>query len=339
VPGGSGPSAISNSLVPRMKYAYGTLGGWLAGQANSNFEDPDANTETIDFGGNVGEPGKVRVAQIRYTIPLNWAWGGALSFSAENPETQALTATGQCSSDAGVGTCAAFPAGVSAVNPTKASAPNFTAALYIPQPWGHIDLGAVLLPAMTLSDGAYLDRNYTGGGGALSFDVKPGWFTPKDDILFHFVAGEGIGSYLNTSTNFSIETNYSATTTGSTGGVCVATGPAGATTANCVRSKLIQQIGGAIGYQHWWASNLYSTFSFGINEQNGIRSSYLTAAAAQAANRRLETAHANIIWKPVPFVKVGLEYVWGQRWAVKVPTGLPDTGTMQAVVGKFDVAF
>ncbi|HEX3882390.1 MAG TPA: DcaP family trimeric outer membrane transporter, partial [Stellaceae bacterium] len=85
-PGGADPAAIADNLVPRLKYAYGTLGGWLAGQANSNFEDPDANSETLDFGGNVGEPGRVRVAQLRYTIPLSWAWGGALSFSAENPE-------------------------------------------------------------------------------------------------------------------------------------------------------------------------------------------------------------------------------------------------------------
>ncbi|MGH7093528.1 MAG: DcaP family trimeric outer membrane transporter, partial [Stellaceae bacterium] len=254
-PGGSGPSAISDSLVPRMKYAYGTLGGWLAGQANSNFEDPDANPETLDFGGNVGEPGKVRVAQIRYTMPLNWAWGGALSFSAENPEVEALTTSGICGSDAGVGS--GCPAG--ATNPTKPSAPDFTAALYIPQPWGHIDIAGVLLPALTLSDGAYLDRNYTGGGGAFSFDVKPGWFTPKDDITFHIVAGEGIGSYLNTSTNFMVETNYAATTTSATG-ACPAGGASGP--ASCVKSDLVDQLGGEIGYRHYWASNLRSTFSF-----------------------------------------------------------------------------
>ncbi|HEY1794777.1 MAG TPA: DcaP family trimeric outer membrane transporter, partial [Stellaceae bacterium] len=54
-PGGTAPAEISDNLSPRLKYAYGTLGGWLAGQANSNFADPDANAETLDFGGNVGE--------------------------------------------------------------------------------------------------------------------------------------------------------------------------------------------------------------------------------------------------------------------------------------------
>ena len=42
----------------------------------------------IDFGGNVGEAGVVRIPQIRYTMPLApWGIGGALSVSAETPET------------------------------------------------------------------------------------------------------------------------------------------------------------------------------------------------------------------------------------------------------------
>src|ERR1700691_4234558 len=100
---------ITDNIVPRMKYAYGTLGGWLAGQANSNFEDPDANAEVIDFGGNVGEPGRVRVAQLRYTMPLTWAWGGAVSFSAENPEVEVFTPNGICGSDAGVSSACMSP--------------------------------------------------------------------------------------------------------------------------------------------------------------------------------------------------------------------------------------
>jgi len=337
VPGGSGPSAIADNLSPRMKYAYGTLGGWLAGQANSNFEDADANPETIDFGGNVGEPGKVRVAQIRYTMPLTWAWGGALSFSAENPQTQAMTAYGQCASDAGIPSACT---GAIGSNPTKATSPNLTAALIIPQPWGHVDIAGVLLPAQTLSDGKFLNRSYTGGGGAFSFDVKPGWFTPKDDILFHVVAGEGIGSYLNNFTNFSIESNYTGLTTAPTG-ACPAALPAAGVgvPASCVRSKLVEQFGGTVGYTHWWSPTLHSTVSFGIQEQNGVNASYLSAAAAAGANRRIETAHANLMWKPVPFVTVGIEYMWGERWAVAVPTGTPDSNQLQTVIGKFDVAF
>src|SRR5690348_12569157 len=170
-PGGADPAAISNNLHPRLRYAYGTLGGWLAGQANSNFSDPDANPETLDFGGNVGEPGRVRVAQLRYTIPLTWAWGGALSFSAENPEVEVFTRNGICGSDAGVSSACVSPGtGTTAtggtiralnnVNPAKPIAPALTAALYIPQPWGHVDLSGVLRPDIGLSDGTYYSNNF-----------------------------------------------------------------------------------------------------------------------------------------------------------------------------------
>src|SRR5579864_2242573 len=100
VPGGGNPAAISDNLAPRVRYAYGTLGGFLAGQATSNFSDPDANGETLDFGGNVGEPGHVRVPQVRYTMPV--PFGGSFSVSAETPETELGTPGGVAASDAGV---------------------------------------------------------------------------------------------------------------------------------------------------------------------------------------------------------------------------------------------
>ena len=56
-----------NSLLPRLRYAYGTLGGFLAGQAISNFSDADADTESMEFGGTEGSTGGMRIPQVRYT--------------------------------------------------------------------------------------------------------------------------------------------------------------------------------------------------------------------------------------------------------------------------------
>ncbi len=331
-PGGTDPAAISDNLVPRLKYAYGTLGGWLAGQANSNFEDPDANAETLDFGGNVGEPGRVRVAQLRYTMPLSWAWGGALSFSAENPEVEVFTPNGICGSDAGVSSACMSPglgtAGGAAIaadqsNPAKQIAPALTAALYIPQPWGHFDLSGVLRPDIGLSDGTYYSKDFFGGGGHLGFDLKPGWFSPKDDFTFHFTGGTGLGGYLNSSTNAAVETNWAGATTGATG-VC---GPASTpttkvvpTTANCVASKLVPSAGAELGYQHWWSDTLRSTFSYGVNHEYGLSAVYL-GPGITGANKELQTAHANLIWNPVSFVTIGLEYMWGERTVAGAAAG------------------
>src|SRR5713226_5770937 len=60
----------SNNLGPRLRFAYASLGGLLAGQANSNFSDPDAGSDNINFGGLTGDPGVTRVPQVRYTMPL-----------------------------------------------------------------------------------------------------------------------------------------------------------------------------------------------------------------------------------------------------------------------------
>src|SRR5262245_12426122 len=46
-----------DSLLPRLRFAYGTLGGFLAGQAVSNFSDADADTESMEFGGAMGSTG------------------------------------------------------------------------------------------------------------------------------------------------------------------------------------------------------------------------------------------------------------------------------------------
>ncbi len=83
---------VSDNLVPRLRYAYGTLGGFLAGQANSNFSDPDANPETLDFGGPAGQAGLVRTPQVRYT--LAGPYGSAWSVSAETPDTDIITPAG-----------------------------------------------------------------------------------------------------------------------------------------------------------------------------------------------------------------------------------------------------
>jgi Porin subfamily len=220
-PGGTDPTSVSDNIIPRLRYAYGTLGGLLAGQATSNFSDPDANAETLDFGGNVGEPGHVRIPQVRYTMPA-W-WGASFSVSAETPDTIIANPNGLEASDAGVvpiltTTCPSAPpangslgtptsatcstslltSGNTATNIAKSTAPDFTAAWYYPQPWGHFDVSAVLRPGIDVTDGRFFSHSYVGYGGHVGFDFKPGWMGwAKDDIAAHFTIGDTIGPYLN----------------------------------------------------------------------------------------------------------------------------------------------
>jgi len=345
-PGGADPTSVSDNLVPRLRYAYGTLGGFLAGQATSNFSDPDANSETLDFGGNVGEPGHVRIPQIRYTMPA-W-WGTSFSVSAETPATIIATGNGLEASDAGViptvttsctvtatgvaTTCtsALLTSGVTPLNVTKATAPDFTAAWYIPQPWGHLDFSGVLRPGIDVTDGHYFAKTYIGYGGHVGASYSPGWFGwTKDTFSAHFTAGDTIGPFLNSSSNFDLATNYGlAGSYGSFGG------PTTAAAAGSIIFKPTQEMGAELGYQHWWMPNLRSNINGGFNAHYGIPIKLVGAAQAAAINKELISAHANLIWNPVSSVDVGIEYMWGQRTVLN-----NQTATENVLISKFAFRF
>jgi len=343
-PGGTNPTSVSDNIIPRLRYAYGTLGGFLAGQATSNFSDPDANAETLDFGGNVGEPGHVRIPQVRYTIPLTI---GSFSVSAETPETDIATGAGIEGSDAGVvptatTTCtiaalgaatncttALLTSGQLPVNIAKSTAPDFTAAWYIPQAWGHLDISAVIRPGLDVTDGKFFARDFIGYGGHFGMDFKPGWFGwAKDDFTAHFTVGEALGGYLNSSGNFALATNY-----GSPGAYGAFGGPTTAAAAGSILVRPTFEWGTEIGYQHWWADNLRSDINGGLN-QHQIPAAIVGAAQAAALNKELLTFHANLIWNPVSMVDVGIEYMWGQRTTVN-----NGHGTENALISKFAFRF
>lgn len=68
----------------RMRHAYGTYMGVLAGRTWSNYTSFVGNTPTLDFDSLAGTAGSQdRTEQIRYTT-------GALSFSLEDPSSQAI---------------------------------------------------------------------------------------------------------------------------------------------------------------------------------------------------------------------------------------------------------
>jgi hypothetical protein len=338
----TGQTAVSDSLVPRLRYAYGTLGGFLAGQANSNFSDSDANPETLDFGGPAGEAGVVRIPQIRYTYV--GPYGSAWSVSAESPETDVLTPAGKIASDGseqvtsptgslvyasngGSDYCWANGAAVTnstgctlSGDPAVSKAPDMTFASYWAQPWGHVDFRLVGRD-LTLDDGRFVDRSFFGYGGGLSGDVRPGWFGwAKDDFQWQFSLGSGIGRYINDGTNAGLATNYLVM-------------PTTLAEANDILVKPIFEVGGTVGYQHWWLSNLRSNVAYGY-AQYDIPSQLLGPVEDTEANKQLQTAHVNLIWSPVAFIDTGIEYMWGQREVVA-----NIRGTEQVLIGKFRVKF
>ncbi|HEV2302922.1 MAG TPA: DcaP family trimeric outer membrane transporter, partial [Stellaceae bacterium] len=78
--------------------------------------------------------------------------------------------------------------------------------------------------------------------------------------------------------------------------------------------------GGWAGYSHYWLPNLHSNFTFGIRHSD-YHSTLIGPAQDIVADKQLLTAHVNLIYAPVPFADVGIEYFWGQRQVVANLTG------------------
>lgn len=86
--------AQTNSVLFRLRHAYGELGNVLVGQTWSNFLDLGSFADTVDFNGPGAVP-QIRQPQVRYTFPLSAS--SRLSLSVENP--QSLADGGNVNSD------------------------------------------------------------------------------------------------------------------------------------------------------------------------------------------------------------------------------------------------
>jgi hypothetical protein len=336
-----------DSKIPRLRFAYGTLGGFLAGQAISNFADADADTESMEFGGAMGSTGGQRIPQVRYT--LAGPWGSAFSVSAEQPTVAVLTPAGIQTNDqnntgnllsVGLGNVSATCNGVPCTGAgapifgflSQSFAPNLTAASYWAQPWGHVDFAGVLVP-LRYNDGAFIDRTYIGYGGHFSGDVKPGWFGwAKDDFLFSFIAGEGIGVYSSggwslavpMATNFSVQTQCATPTATCRGG-------------QAASNVLFHPVFGYStngGYQHWWLPNLRSTIAVGMAHQDINSQLVGPSQASTTVSKEQWNTFVNLVWNPVAFVTAGVQYMYGER--IVIANG---KGHEQALSAKFRVAF
>jgi hypothetical protein len=332
---------VSNPYVPRVRYFYGTLGGFLAGQANPLFRDSDGEPDIIAIDGPAGFAGVQRQPLLRYTY--NGPWGSAWAVGLESPDTDVLTPAGRVTADQNIGafpvsnkTPGGLPCEANAMaipgttscslgpnNPAMNKAPDFTASSYWAQPWGHVDFRLVLRD-LTFNDGIFVDRSLLGYGGGISGNILPGWFGwTRDNITWQINAGNGIGRYLTDSSNAGLATNYVV--------------PAGCATpvkgcalaATSISVTRIPAVGGVVGYQHWWLPNLRSTVAYGIARYE-IPSTLVGPVETTAANKQLQTGSVNLIWGPVAFIDIGAEYFWGQRVVV---AGL--SGNEQVLLGEF----
>src|SRR6516165_4806298 len=79
----SNAQGVTSSWLPRLRKAYGTLGGLEAGQDTGILHDPDADPELVDFGGEATGNGRSRAPQVKYTYA--GPYGTVFNVGVENP--------------------------------------------------------------------------------------------------------------------------------------------------------------------------------------------------------------------------------------------------------------
>jgi hypothetical protein len=351
----------NDGLGARLRMAYGTLGPFAMGQMYGPATDLAANPEMLDLGCCAGLWGAGRLPQIVYTTEI-WTPAGPASLgltlidpedSAATPQGETLTNNTNLVSATGLTTATNTNGVVNlnagsniaiGTNPLKTEMPDPAVGLNWQQPWGHLNLKAMVHEAV-LVDGLHVNKKYFGYGGGVSGDVKPGWFGwAKDDIGFTAMAGNGMGRYIGgggagnyfpyMATNYGAPVGPLGTAVGNPLGYGHSGGATTAAAAAGIRGQMIPQWGAEIWYQHWWTPTLRSTVDFGVVHQD-VSTALVgtqTAAALQTAtagggantngggvsgiNKEMVNVHLNLIWSPVAFIDTGIEYLWGHRLTV-----------------------
>jgi len=345
-------TAVSNGWIPRLRKAYGTLGGLLIGQDNGSLRDVSSEGEFVSSG-DEGYAGRYRAGTARYTW-TDLPYGMTVAVSANDPVSEGITPDGNIYEDTndipGIGGCSSTATAnltttlstvaclntSASYNPFQNVMPDWIATWRIDQDWGHVQLGGALKED-TLNDGRYLNQNIIGGGFYLSGDIRPfyTWQGPMelDDLGWGFGGGPGIGSLI--SDCYSVVTNYgppNLIASNANGGGAATIQGQDANRAyydSGVKTKNVTCYGAHADAVHWWTSELRTNLTFGVTRQvmdthliegpNCITTDATAGlnncggGAAANINKDLLLANVNLFWTPVPFVDIGVEYTWGHR--------------------------
>ena len=269
-----GTGADEGQTTMRLRYAYGELGRFLAGQATSPFMDDDAWPNTIEYWGPSGMV-FYRNVQIRYA-PIKTA-DKELFIALERPGSGA---------DKGTSSIPEF----SALDSVKAklSAPDVSAHFKKRGKWGSVQLAGIFRPikwkdTRVNNFGNDLSGSVTGWGANLSAVLNLGKSTV---FRGSYVYGEGIENYMQDAPN-------------DVGTVI---------NGNSIDGKALPVSGIVAWLDHnWnpqvWTSLGYSTVSIDNTETANGTTSY----------KKGQYASLTIGTTPLPNTMAAIEFQYGQR--------------------------
>ncbi len=170
----------TNSTTPRLRHAYAQVRNFLIGQTFSNFMDPDAFPDTLDFQGPNGMV-SLRNPQLRYGFALSSST--TLYLSLEKPSSDVTFKTPEFSA--------------------QSNSPTRDGAIRLRQEFerGHFQVAAIFRDiAVSLPDGR--NDSVFGWGVNTSLGVKT---FGKDNAILAVAAGHGISRYLQDTSGLGID--------------------------------------------------------------------------------------------------------------------------------------
>jgi hypothetical protein len=136
-----------------------------------------------------------------------------------------------------------------------------------------------------------LDRSISdkelGWGISASGRVGVEFWSDRDNILFQFNYGDGIGRYIN-----DLET---------------VGGQDGVFNPETGELDTLNVFSGYISYQHWWQASWRSTLTYSWVDVENLD---FQKGSDYAGTER---STINLLWSPVPRIDVGGELLWGRR--------------------------
>jgi hypothetical protein len=282
---GSGRNVITQQQTSsygfRIRHAYGSFGGLLAGMTWSTFMDVDNSPETLDFNGPIGAT-FIRQPQIRYAYPTpDW---GTFTVALENSSSYVYDQTG-----------AVMASSLSRM-------PDAVARWDKGFEWGALSARAVT-QELRVVDGQGVSASRRGWGLAGTAFLKT---RDRDFLSLAVTGGDGIGRYLNYIEGALYDASASVIRIERAFGVV-----AGYQLkwSDALRVNLV----------YGMTRNLDNEYTDEI-QKAGLDSS-AGPLGRFAINRMVQQAHLGPIWTPVKGVDLGIEGIWGNRKTLAGQTG------------------
>ena len=175
----------TNATTPKLRHAYGQAKNFLVGQTFSNFMDPDAGADTLDYQGLNGMV-SIRNPQFRYSLLV--AEKTTFSIAVEKPTSDVDFTTPEFNAEP--------------------NSPSPDGTLRLRREWekGHVQLSALLRSvAAFLPDG----RHESVFGWGFNF-AGAQRFWGKDTVVYQAAYGNGIERYINDTSGLGIDAAVSS---------------------------------------------------------------------------------------------------------------------------------